>query len=85
MIEQQKAFKYFVRSSTLLCSHVAALDHAIKHDYKIYSDSDVVMQAAPALLLVQALPIEYVWQIAAYMVQAEWQPYLTELAKTNLQ
>ena len=77
MLEQEKAFKNFARSATLLRSHVAALGHAIKHGYKIDSDSDVVMQAALALLLVQAPPIEYAQEIAPYMIQKEWQPYLT--------
>ena len=85
MLEQQKAFKHFARSCTLLRGRVAALEHAVQHGYKIDSHSDVVMQAAPALPLVQAPPIEYAREIAAYMVQAEWQPYLTELAKTNMQ
>ena len=72
MLKQQKAFKHFARSSTLLQGHVAALEHAVQHGYKIDSDSDVVMEAAPALPLVQAPPIEYAREIAAYMVQAEW-------------
>ena len=57
MIEQQKAFKHFARSGTLLHGRVAALEHAVKHGYKIDSDSDVVMEAATALPLVEAPPI----------------------------
>ena len=85
MTEQQKGFKHFARSATLLRGRVAALKHAIKHDYKIDSDPNVVMHAAPALPLVQTPLVEYPQEIAAYMLQAEWQPYLTELAKTNIQ
>ena len=83
--EQQKAFKNFARSSTLLNGGVAVLENAVKHGYKIDSDSDVVMQAALPLLLVQAPPVEYAREIAAYMIQVKWQPYPTELAKTNVQ
>ena len=81
----QKAFKHFARSGTLLRGRVAALEHIVKHGYKIDSDSDVIMQAAAALLLVEAPPIEYAPETAAYMVRAEWQSYLTELATTYMQ
>ena len=85
MIEPQKAFKHFSRSAHLLRVRVASLENAVKHGYKIDADSNVVMQAAPALPLVQAPLIEYAQEITAYIVPAEWQPYLTELAKTNMQ
>ena len=85
MFEQQKALKNFARSATLFCGYVTTLDNMVKHGYTINSDSDVVMQAAPLLPLVQVPPVESPREIAAYMVQTEWQPYLTELAKTNMQ
>ena len=61
------------------------METEVKEGYKIDSDSEVIMQAAPPLPLVQVPPIEYAREIAAYIVQAEWQPYLTELTKTNMQ
>ena len=85
MTQQQKAFKYFARSATVLRGRVAALQTAVKEGYKIDSESDVIMQAAPPLPLVEAPPIEYAREIAAYLVRTEWQPYLTELAQTNMQ
>ena len=85
MTQQQKAFKYFARSATVLRGRVAALETPVKEGYKIDSESDVIMQAAPPLPLVEAPPIEYAREIAAYLVRTEWQPYLTELAATNMQ
>ena len=85
MIQQQKAFKYFARSATVLRGRVAALETAVKEGYKIDSDSDVIMQAAPPLPLVEAPSIEYAREIAAYLVCTKWQPYLTELVTTNMQ
>ena len=85
MTQQQKAFKHFARSATVLRGRVAALKTAVKEGYKIDSKSDVIMQAAPPLPLVEAPPIEYTREIAAYLVRTEWQPYLTELAQTNMQ
>ena len=59
MTQQQKALKYFARSATVLRGRVAALETAVKEGYKIDSESDVIMQAAPPLPLVEAPPIEY--------------------------
>ena len=67
----QKAFKHYARSASILRGRVAALETVVKEGYKIDSNSDMIMQAASPLLLVQVPSIEYAREIAAYMVQAE--------------
>ena len=84
MLEQHKAFKNFASSARDLRRCVAALENAAKHAYEIDADNNAVMRVAPALPLVEPPPLEYAREIAAYMVDAEWGPYLTELAESSL-
>jgi len=68
MRDQQKAFRRQDVSVQMLKERVAALEQALRDNYDIDLENDVVMRAAPPLPLVQAPPVYYAAELAKYMV-----------------
>jgi len=85
MRDQQKAFSQPAMSVQMLKGRVAALALARRDNYDIGLENDVIIRAAPALPLVQALPVHYAMELAKYMVDERYESFLTELAWQNMQ
>jgi len=68
-------------SDQMIRKRVEAFEQAAAQGYSIDSENDVVMNAAPALLLAIELPPHYSAEVAAFMINEKYQPWLNEMGR----
>jgi len=81
MEPQRKNFRKLAMSDQMIRKRVEALEHAAAQGYSIDTENDVVMNAAPALPLAIEPPSHYAAEVAAYMINEKYQPWLNEVGR----
>jgi len=68
-------------SNQMIRKRVDALEQAAAQGYSIDAENDMVMKAAPALSLAIEPPPHYAAEVAAYMINEKYQPWLNEVGR----
>ena len=68
-------------SDQIIQKWVEALEQAAAQRYSIATENDMVMNAAPALLLAIEPSPHYAAKVAAYMINHKYQPWLNEVGR----
>jgi len=68
-------------SDQMIRKWVEALEQAAGQGYSIGAENNVVMNAAPALPLAIEPPPHYAAQVAAFMINEKYQPWLNEVGR----
>jgi len=78
---QRKNFRKLAMSDQMIRKWVEALEQAAAQGYSLDPEKDVVMNAAPALLLAIEPPPHYPAQVAACIINQTYHPWLNEVGR----
>jgi len=76
---QRRNFRNLAMSDQMIRKRVEALEQAAAQGYSIDTENNVVMNAAPALPLAIEPPPHHAAEVAAYMINEKYQPWLNEV------